>query len=242
MNPEANFKTTFNELLVNRAISAAKLSELSGVPERYIEALRIGNFNHLPSAPYVRGYLNKIAAIFGTDPAELWRKYKNESEPKTSGGEDLLPENRFSLKKLSKSKIAIGAAALALIIYAGLRFSDILGLPKLTVDSPATATLITSLDNFEVRGSIKPGDSLTINGESESTASDGKFQKVIRLYPGINTIDFRVKHFLGQEMQVIRQIIYSPDNQLNGQTQNQPAASSTQSNTTGSSSTTTTNH
>src|SRR3989344_8187199 len=163
----ADFKTTFNELMANRAISVAKLSELSGVPERYIEALRIGNFDQLPSAPYVRGYLNKVAAIFGTDPGELWRKYKSECEPKVSGGEDRLPENRFSLKKLSKGKIVIGAVALVILIYAGLRFGDIIGMPKLTIESPATASLITSMPDFEVSGSIKPGDSLTINGESE---------------------------------------------------------------------------
>ncbi len=217
MNPESDFKTTFNELLVNRAISVAKLSELSGVPERYIEALRIGNFDHLPPAPYVRGYLNKVAIIFGANPGELWRKYKNEGEPKISGGEDRLPANRFSLKKLSKGKILIVAASLAVIIYAGLRFGDILGMPKLTIDSPASATVITSVDNFEVRGSIKPGDKLTINGELESTGTDGKFQKNIRLYPGINTVDFRVKHFLGREVQDVRQIIYSPDNQPTSQ-------------------------
>src|SRR3989344_116175 len=212
MNSESDFKNTFNDLLGNRVISVAKLSELSGVPERYIEAMRVGNFDHLPPAPYVHGYLNKVAAIFSTDPEELWRKYKNECEPKVSGVSDRLPKNRYSFQTISKGKIAIGVVVLCLLVYSLLRFSSIIGAPKLVIENPKTATIITSLDHFEVQGLIKPGDQLTINGESEFVSEDGKFKKDIRLFPGINTVEFKVKRFLGQEVQDLRKIIYSPEN------------------------------
>lgn len=232
MNQESDFKTIFNELLGNRAMSVSKLSELSGVPERYIEALRIGNFDQLPPAPYVRGYLNKIASLFSADPGELWKRYKNESEMKVSGISDQLPQNRYSLQKISKGKIAVGAVVACLLLYGVLRFGNIVGAPQLTIENPASATLITSLEHIAVRGIIKPGDQLTINGESEYVGSDGKFEKDVRLYPGINTIEFRVKHFLGREIQDVRKVIYTPVTQDQGQPMDatSTAATSTEKN------------
>ena len=130
---------------------------------------------------------------------------------KVAGLSDQLPQNRYSLQKIGKGKIAIAGVVVCLLLYGILRFSNIVGTPQLTIENPPTATLITSLENIEVRGTIKPGDQLTINGESEYVGSDGKFKKGIRLYPGINTVEFKVKHFLGQEVQDIRKIIYSPE-------------------------------
>lgn len=101
---EKDFKKAFSESLNNRGINVSKLAELSGVPERYVEALHSGNFERLPAAPYVRGYISKIAAALGLNAEELWSAYSSEYILAASGPQDRLPENRFSLKKSRQGK------------------------------------------------------------------------------------------------------------------------------------------
>lgn len=214
MNEQA-FKSAFNELLGSRGMNSQKLSELSGVPERYIEALRVGNIGKLPPEPYVRGYLNRICKIFSVDSTELWEKYLSDYGVKIAANADRLPANRFSLKKLSKGKITLGAVAIILITFFVWRFSDIIGQPKLTIDKPAMATVITSLDHFEVSGSVTRGDALTLNDESVHVGEDGKFSEDLKLYPGVNTLQFEVRRSLGRKAQQLRKIIYSPEGQTN---------------------------
>ena len=158
MTNEQSFKSRFESALGNRNVGMAKLSELSGVSERYIEALRGGNFNLLPPAPYVHGYIQKIAGILGADAEELWAAYRLENQVKTSGAEDRLPENRFLLKKIARGQVAAAAAILLVGAYAFLHFNRIIGKPELTILNPQVATIVVNADKLSVRGEITPGD------------------------------------------------------------------------------------
>src|SRR3989344_1853975 len=173
MTNERSFKSRFESALGNRSIGMAKLSELSGVSERYLEALRGGNFDHLPSAPYVRGYIQKIAVVLGADAEELWTAYRLENQVKTSGADDRLPENRFLLKKIAKGQVVAAAAILLVGAYAFLHFNRIIGKPELTILNPQVATIVVNADKLSVRGEITPGDKLFINGETAEAGTDG---------------------------------------------------------------------
>lgn len=211
MNQGQNFKTQFNEALTARGIAIAKLSELSGVPERYLEAMRAGNLSAMPPAPYVRGYLNKISNVLLADAEALWAAYKTEQPAAImSGLGDRLPQNRYSLKKLNKGAVAGIAAACLLLGYGLLRFNTIVGKPTLLIENPQTATVVVNFEEITLRGKISAGDTLTINGEINMTGEGGIFEKDLHLSPGINAVEFRAKRFLGQEISDIRKIIYEP--------------------------------
>jgi|SRR3989344_992569 len=211
--PEQN-KKTFGEALAEaisaRGLSIGKIAELSGVPERFVEALRTGNYNRLPPAPYIKGYLNKISAVIGSDQEELWVLYKIDNPVRTSGRDDRLPVNRFYLKKVNKRKIALGIVTLAVLSFVVWRFDSIVGQPSIDIRNPSAATLVVNTDTIRVDGFIKSSDKLSINNEDVGVGGDGHFEKEVRLDPGMNTIDFRVKRFLGREADVIKKIIYQP--------------------------------
>jgi len=210
MTNEQSFKSRFEVALGNRSIGMAKLSELSGVSERYLEALRGGNFDHLPSAPYVRGYIQKIAGVLGADAEELWTAYRLENQIKTSGAEDRLPENRFLLKKIAKGQVAAAAAVILVGAYAFLHFNRIIGNPELTILNPQVATVVVNTDKISVRGEITPGDKLFINGAAAAAGADGHFERELPLSPGINNLEIKSKRFLGREVSEIRRVIYQP--------------------------------
>lgn len=210
MNTEKDFKTLFNELLHSYGMGLSKLADATAIPERYLEAMRAGNDAVLPPDPYVRGYLVKIIAITGGNVDELMAAYKRENYKKASGATDRLPYNRFSLKKLSKGKVALATVVFILIIYGIIRIDTIIGNPKLIINQPKETQIFTSSNTILITGEVNTGDKLTINGENVIIQADGTFTSTWPLTSGINTLEIKAKRFLGKEEIITKSVIYTP--------------------------------
>lgn len=196
----------------NKGYSIEKLSGLTSIPDRYLGALLEGDFKKLPAAPYVRGYLIKIAAILDLDAQALWESYKNDQGIKSSGAEDKLPVNRFAIKSVNK-KTAAGIVAGVLVgIYLVWNVSHLIGRPKLEVVYPLAQTIIVAEPLVKISGNIDPADKLFLNEQETVVGEDGAFETDYNLEPGLNTLELKVKRFLGRETKTLRQIIYQPQN------------------------------
>jgi len=212
-----NLKELFNEAIAIRDLDVKKISELTDIPVHYLSALSDGEMSKLPAAPYVRGYLLKIAEILKMDSESLLRAYKQEISLwpiKTSGPQDRLPFNRYAFKFFGKKTIFIGGIVLlAAIIFLLWRFDNIFGFfgtPQININNPTTDNLIVNSNNIKLSGKINPSDKLIINNEEVLSDSNGQFEKDFPLQIGINTIEFKVRRFLGKEATIIRQVIYQP--------------------------------
>ncbi len=200
------------ERLAAKDLNLEKALQLTEIPRHYLEAILKGQWSRLPAAPYAKGYLKKIAAIIDSDGKELWDLYENESEVRASGANDKLPENRFAIKTANHRLIWPIAIVAALAVYVFLNADRFLGVPKIDVDSPLSATFITTFPSFTLRGNADPRDKLYINGEEVYIDKNGGFQKNYNLQPGVNTFEFLATRFLGRENKVVKQIIYQPNN------------------------------
>jgi cytoskeletal protein RodZ len=209
-----NLSELITETLELRNLDVKKLSELTDIPVHYLTALTNGELSKLPAIPYIRGYLIKIAETLRIDADVLLRVYKREISLrplKTSGPEDKLPSNRYALKPLHKKTAIIAGIILVMIIaYSIWQIDDFLGTPQIEIISPAADSLIVNNPSIKLLGRVNPRDKLTINNEEILAGESGQFEKEIPLQPGINTIEFKVKRFLGKEVEIIRQVIYQP--------------------------------
>ena len=88
-----------------------------------------------------------------------------------------------------------------------------MGRPVITIESPLSATLVTSFPSYDFIGKMDDRDKLFINGEEVYVDKNGQFQKNYNLQPGLNTFEITAKRFLGQETKVVKQIIYQPNEQ-----------------------------
>ncbi|MDP1706466.1 MAG: helix-turn-helix domain-containing protein [bacterium] len=192
-------------------LNLEKLSRTSGISERYLEALLEEKFKQLPSAPYVHGYLSKIAAILNLNGEELWRIYlKDNHNLRRSGERDQLPPNRFSYRFwLSRRFIILGSAVVIVGLYVFFQTSFFFNKPNLVFEDLSEDSLIADNDKFIFRGKIEVPASLFINNEQISIDSTGSFEKTIYLNPGLNVFTFRAKKALGKELKIIKQIFYS---------------------------------
>lgn len=216
MNEEKKLSEVLKDHLDARNTNIAKLAEASGVPERYITALAGGEFASLPPAPYVRGYLYKMAAVLEAQGSELWQHYKKEMAPQSSGALDRLPSNRFSIQPLSKKWAMLALGAILIGTYLAFQLPSILGQPSLHLtDYENEETYNMTASVILLSGSIKPGDKLTLNNEAVYADTQGHFEKEILLQKGLNTVELKVKRFLGREKKVIRQFNYEPKTTIN---------------------------
>jgi len=206
-----NFETLLNEKLRERGLTLKRLSELSNISVHHLENLSHGKFEELPPAPYVRGYLIKIGSILDFDPEIWWERLRTGNLVKSSGKHDELPRNRFAQRSRPRL-IWAGAAILVVLIYFGIRFSKIFGEPILTITYPDQYMTQTENSEIEIRGELKNGDGVFVNGEVVPIAEDGSWTHTFALPQRVNFIEIVAKKFLGRESKITLQVLYEPAN------------------------------
>lgn len=208
-------KTSFRDLLKEhielKGFNNKKLAELTGIPERYIEALAEGRDQVLPPAPYVRGYITKLSLVLDFDKESMWRLYQSDARIHRSGQADKLPSNRFAVRTIDKRWLIGGLVGLFLVFYLSTNVYQMFNAPDLRINFPATETLVWKQSAITLRGVVESVNTLTINGVEVYVSKDGKFEKDYGLQPGLNTIEFVAKKFLGQTTTVVRQVIYKEE-------------------------------
>ncbi|MDI6734544.1 MAG: helix-turn-helix domain-containing protein [Patescibacteria group bacterium] len=203
-----NLSTLLIETLRTKSLTIEKLGVMTGISERFLNLLIEENFKKLPAAPYVHGYILKIAEVLNMDGEKLWQEYlKDHNSINRSGEKDKLPQNRFVTKSLNKKTVIIAIIIILILIYVIVRLPAILGKPPLALAEIANNTIVTE-ENYQITGEINPGDKLTINSEIVFADEEGKFQKTIKLNPGFNTFEFKVKNILGRETALTKQVFY----------------------------------
>ena len=206
MDTTKDITETLKDLMNTKDIGQARLASLTDVPARFIEALLQGDFDRLPPRPYVRGYLFKVSSVLGVESEDLWQIYRASVDGYASGERDRLPTNRYAIKKMSPKVIAGGLGVLVLVLLIIFNFNRILGRPTLELNLPES----TQEQVITVTGRVAANDRLTLNDELIYTDESGRFEKQVQLEPGLNTLEFKARHYLGRETSVIRQVFYQP--------------------------------
>ncbi len=210
MNPEEiTFEEFFTERLKHKGFTLKKAAEVTGISPRNLQDLATGDFSHLPSAPYVRGYVIKLGKVLEFDGEAWWQRMKAEGNVKNSGLSDALPHNRFL--KRSPLKLILGCVAGAIVLlYFIIQFPIIVGRPTVALTYPATTPFATTGNLITLQGKASNADSLSVNGEGVAIATDGTWQKNVLLQSGSNTFTVSAKKFLGGTSNITETIIYTP--------------------------------
>ncbi len=210
MDPEeTTFEIFLRDQMKDRGLSLKKLSDITGIAVNHIENMLRGDFEHVPSTPYFRGYLIRLGEVLNFDGEAWWKKIEQEESVRKSGPADALPKNRFAEESLAKT-IAISAIILVILVVVGFTLPHIFGKPIITITSPQGNPYIAASDSMIIHGTVKNADSLYIDGDEVTVASDGSWQKNVFLQSGPHAFDISAKKFLGGTTDITEQIIYNP--------------------------------
>ncbi|MDP3974982.1 MAG: helix-turn-helix domain-containing protein [Candidatus Jorgensenbacteria bacterium] len=206
---ERRLSHTIAEAMKVKGLTVTKLSEATGVSERIVELILAERFDELPPAPYVRGYLLKIAEVLGHEGNSLWDAYgKYHAEIRRSGRTDILPENRFALPKISR-KLVLGVG-LSLLILGFIASRFFWGGRTFIFEVNIPENLVVATSTYALEGRVRAGDQLTLNGVSLNLDLDGVFAREWNLVSGFNTLRFVVVRPLEGEREFVKQIFYEP--------------------------------
>lgn len=212
MDESKDLSSIIIETLRTKSLTVERLSQLSGVSERFLTLLIEGKIEKMPSRPYTHGYLLKIAGVLNLDGERLWQEYlKNNESVRRSGKNDQLPKNRFAIERINRKTLAITGIILIILGYLLTRLPSFFGKPELSLVNLDNETNV-AVATFIIQGKMNPSDQLTLNGERLYPDKDGKFEKSIQLQPGFNTLTFSIKKLLGKEYIINKQIFYKQTN------------------------------
>lgn len=193
-----------------KGLTTEKLSERTGVSERFIVFLLEEKLDELPSSAYTHGYILKIAEILDLDGKKIWEGYFRYNELlRSSGGKDRLPENRFALSRLNKKVLLFIAIILIMGGYFLARSFLIFDISReITLYGLGDDTVVTDEPTFVLEGKVNPDFGLTINQNRIYPDTNGNFEEEIKLDPGPNAISISLEGLLGKKEEFVRQIFY----------------------------------
>lgn len=209
MSDFPEFENFLAEKVQEYGAPARRLSEDTGIPLHYLESLVRGEFERLPAAPYVRGYLRKLGEVLEFDPEPWWSEIRRREIITESGLRDRLPLNRFAPPRIARLAIW-GAAALGALLIISFVLSAIFRKPAITLTSPTEDTMTATETPMLIAGVVRGASTVSISGTIIPATPDGVFRENIPLEPGLNTIQIIATRFLGRSTTVSRQIFYEP--------------------------------
>lgn len=213
-----NLSTIIIDAMRTRGFNMEKLAQLTGISDRFLSLLIDERFDKLPSSPYVHGYVTKIAEVLGLDGEKLWKEFlKDNDVVKRSGGEDKLPGNRFVGKIINKKWLIISLIGVIVLGYVAYRIQSYFGEPYLSLDNLGENVVVND-KTFSVIGKMNTKDQLEINGEHIFPDENGSFEKKVELQPGFNTLNFKIKKYLGNEYTIEKQIFFQTSTDENTET------------------------
>ena len=202
---EIAFEQFFAERIKAKGLSLKKLSDVTGIAPSHIENMLRGDFGNMPSAPYFRGYLMRLGKVLDFDGEVWWVRLRRDV--KNSGELDMLPKNRFIKNSPPKYLWFIAAGAI-ILIYLIFQFARIVGKPSLAITYPLQNPFTATSDTITITGTSNDANSLSLNGDPVTLASDGSWQKGVLLQNGLNTFQITAAKFLGGSTNVIEQVWY----------------------------------
>lgn len=167
-----------------------KLGLKTKIQHKYLKAIEISDFSHLPKTPFINGLIKTIAYELGLDPDGIAAIFRRDFRINEEIG--IIP------KSLQKKRKDIGwtpkltaAAAIAIIIisflgYLSWQLLALTSRPLLIITQPSDGAVIGS--EVTIEGKTDPAAAVTVNDQEILKNKDGSFIQILSLTPGKYTI------------------------------------------------------
>jgi cytoskeletal protein RodZ len=129
----------------SRGLGLEEASQVTKIGKNYLAAIEEGQFDKLPNAAYIKGFLRLYAGYLSLSGDEVVKRYEQSTFPARSQSETRAEPERPSMEIMERAKLGghgrwvIPALLLSLVILAALFFND--GEEKRVRPTPKTAEL-----------------------------------------------------------------------------------------------------
>lgn len=188
---------TIGEILrderLSRRFRLEDLSKKTRIRLEYLESLEKNEFEKLPSATFVKGYIKTYAQVFGFDHAPLLallrRDYKESAKGTLVPREFITPVLKPSITFSSVTMVLVVLLTIfiTLIGYVGLQWYNLTKPPSLRLTAPENHSQVAS--KVVVEGIASPDAIVAVNNQPVALQPDGVFStELFFSTEGITTI------------------------------------------------------
>lgn len=181
---------------LSHRINLPDLAKRTRIRLEYLEALENNQFEKLPAATFVKGYVKIYAQLFGFDPqpllALLRRDYKESAKGKLVPRDFLTPvlKKRRHLKPVTFVMIGFVVVFITLLSYISIQWWQLQRPPDLIVTEPKNFAQVGP--KVTVQGRTEPEALVVVNDQPVALQPDGSFFTEISLMTeGIVTIEIQ---------------------------------------------------
>lgn len=181
---------TIGEILTvarrEQGLSANDISRITKIELKYIKALEKDDFDSLPSATFVKGFIRNYARVIGRSPDEMIAVFRRDfshktKAPKTTISPLTMPSFKFEFHKGTFLIFTFGL--LVFVSYLAFQYRAILVPPPLEVQNPKPKAVVTS--PVLIEGTTSPDSIVTINGTLDTRPDQtGRFTATFNLSSG----------------------------------------------------------
>ncbi len=204
------FRNTREELRLDIEEIARELQ----ISPLYLDALEKGSYGQLPCLIYTRNFVKSYARVLRLPNDEVVKQFEKEWVLFSKHQQPLLQDH--SEKSVNKKDLwrmprwirwgISTLAILAIVTYLGSELYALRQPPELTVYSP-DEEVMTDKQLIEIAGQTEPEVALSINNQTILSDTDGNFEEIITLQPGLNVIEIKAQKKYSQVSKVYRKVI-----------------------------------
>lgn len=202
----------FRRLREEAGLTIDVVAERINVQAKHLLAIEQGRYPDLPGPVYAKNFVRAYAkflevreetalSLFDREYAVAMNLVPQKSE------EQHAPSRILALltpKSIRRAIILL--LALSVLIYLSLEVRNLTSAPSLVITSPADQAT-TSDRSIELVGATEPEVSVTANEKPILVDRQGRFQELLDLQDGLNTIIIRATKKHGKATVVIRKIL-----------------------------------
>lgn len=193
----------------NKQLTLDQTVRLTHVPLKYLEALENNRFFELPKAKSHRqAYVRELCKLYDLNFEMIAYKFNCEGGLKFLAKYYLPKTDSNNLQSFSLvlKNLALASFVLFFVIYLGWQVHGIITPPKLIVYSPIEGQL-SSRAETTVQGETDKESQLEVNGKEIKVNEQGKFNDIILLANGVNTITLSTTKKHGKTTTVTRHVV-----------------------------------
>ncbi len=200
----------FGELLLltrkRKKISLDKAAHDLKVKKSYLEALEAENWNDLPEAAFIKGYIKNYAQYLNLDTNYTLALFRRDfDESKYIKPAHLKKEKTFFITPNKITNTAFVVAVIAFLAYIAIQYSSVFSSPKLEITNPKDNET-TSTPAIQIEGKTEKGATVAIDGQLIATDASGNFSYQYILNKGKNTVEIVASFRLSPKNKIIREI------------------------------------
>lgn len=200
-----------------KGYTISEVNELIKIHPKYIKALEEDNYSEFQGKVHSKGFLKIYTKFLGLDEQEILALWRREYEPTFA---DDKSADKYKTPNIDSPKLIITPTTLfiglslvivmAFFTFLFFQYREFTDAPTLNLYYPEDNIVLQS-DVLDITGKVELDSEVFINSQKILTNTDGTFLTSVKLREGINTISIKAVNKLSKETELIRNIIYRPE-------------------------------